>query len=393
VINVVCLTRLVFVLLAASGIAIWPAQPSAASAARAEPPVVLGYYVPYDSTSWLSLQAHADQLDIVAAQWVTVDGCGNIGSRDDQTLKQFAKNRSLKVLPSLLTLSSWLNHQVLTDEATAANAVDQIVSYTVAEDYDGFDLDLEGVDPADRDALSAFVASVGEALHANGKLLTLAIPPKDRDVTVGWAGAYDYAALGAQADLITIMAYEYRGPFSGPGSVAPFDWVQRVTRFATNQISSEKVLLGLAFYGYDWNTTSGSARSIGFAQFAALAARYQAEVSFDAAQRSLTFEYEGAAGEPPPGVAAQTRPNHVITVRNPPRCGLQPPPAPPPAARPPAPPADTPQAHAVWLEDSTSAAARLDLATAYHTGGVATWRLGLEDPNVWEVFKSWVSRD
>jgi len=128
-----------------------------------------------------------------------------------------------------------------------ANALDQIVSYTVAEDYDGFDLDLEGVDPADRDALTAFVASAGDALHANGKLLTLAIPPKERDVTVGWAGAYDYAALGAQADLVTIMAYEYRGPFSGPGSVAPFDWVQRVTRFATSQIPPDKVLLGLAF--------------------------------------------------------------------------------------------------------------------------------------------------
>lgn len=362
----------------------------------AEPPgpggLLLGYYVPYDATSWVSLQAHADQLDVVAAQWVTIDGCGNIGSRDDQTLKRFVRDHNLKILPSLLTLSGWLNHQVLTDEQTAATAVDQIVSYTLAEDYDGFDLDLEGVDPADRDALSAFVGSLGEALHANGKLLTLAIPPKERDVTVGWAGAYDYAALGAPADLITIMAYEYRGPFSGPGSVAPFDWVQRVARFATKQIPSEKVLLGLAFYGYDWNTTSGSARSIGFAQFAALADRYQAEVSFDPAQRSLTFDYEGAAGEPPPGVAAQTRLNHAITVRNPPPCDLQPPPAPPPPPRPPAPPAGTPQAHAVWLEDSTSAAARLDIATASHTRGVATWRLGLEDPNVWDVFKSWSGR-
>src|SRR6266516_6546066 len=40
--------------------------------------LLVGYYVPYDSTSWVSLQAHADQLDIVAAQWVTIDGCCNL---------------------------------------------------------------------------------------------------------------------------------------------------------------------------------------------------------------------------------------------------------------------------------------------------------------------------
>jgi spore germination protein YaaH len=233
---------------------------------------------------------------------------------------------------------------------------------------------------------------VAEALHANDKLLTLAIPAKERDVTVGWAGAYDYAALGAQSDLVTIMAYEYRGPFSGPGSVAPFDWVQRVARFASSQIPPEKVLLGLAFYGYDWNTTSGGTRSIGYPQFAALAERYAAPVSFDPAQRSLTFEYEGTAGEPTPGVAPPARPNHVITVRNAPRCDVQPPPAPPPPPRPPAPQAGTPQAHAVWLEDAASAAARLDLAAMYRTGGVAAWRLGLEDPNVWDVFRSWFDR-
>jgi spore germination protein YaaH len=28
----------------------------------------------------------------------------------------------------------------------------------------------------------------------------------------------------------------------------------------------------------------------------------------------------------------------------------------------------------------------------YRTGGVAAWRLGLEDPNVWDVFRSWFDR-
>ena len=203
--------------------------------------------------------------------------------------------------------------------------------------------------------------------------------------------------LGAAADLVTIMAYEYRGPFRGPGSVAPYPWVQRVARFATSQIPPTKVLLGLAFYGYDWNTSSGVARSIGYPQFAALADHYGAEVGFDAEQQSLSFVYEGLSGEPLPPAAAQplaTGPvlplaAHAITSRQPPPCDVVPPPPPPPAPRPPALPAGVPQSHEVWLEDSTSAAARLGLADAFHIHGVATWRLGLEDPAVWPLFDQW----
>ena len=49
------------------------------------------------------------------------------------------------------------------------------------------------------------------------------------------------------------------------------------------------------------------------------------------------------------------------------------------------------QDHEVWLEESASAAARLALADRYGVGGVATWRLGLEDPQVWPLFRQWRS--
>jgi spore germination protein YaaH len=328
---------------------------------------------------------------MVAAQWVTVDACGNLGSRDDQTLKQLAQARGIRVLPSLLTLSGWLNHRLLTEDEVTQQTIDQIVAYTLAEDYPGFDVDLEAVDPADRDAFTSFVARTSLALHEQGKLLTLALPAKDRDVTVGWAGAYDYAALGAAADFVTIMAYEYRGPFSGPGSVAPFDWVEHVLGFATRQIAPEKLLLGLAFYGYDWNLTSGGARSMGYPEALGLAERYSVDVGFDTAEQSATFSYTGMAGDPtdllrPP----LAQPRHQVTVRDPSACDVAVPPSPVPT-RAPTPRANTPQVHEVWVEDSASTAARLALASRYGVRGVASWRLGLEDEGVWPAFEAWRS--
>src|SRR6266571_4740707 len=77
----------------------------AAAAQQSEPRLVLGYYVPDDPASWASLAEHVDHLDMVAAQWVSIDACANLASRDDQTLKRLAQQHHVKVLPSLLTLS------------------------------------------------------------------------------------------------------------------------------------------------------------------------------------------------------------------------------------------------------------------------------------------------
>jgi spore germination protein YaaH len=370
---------------------LWPSSASLAQphASLARDGLVLGYYVPYDPTSWASLEAHPGQLDLVAAQWATIDGCGGLTSRDDQTLKQFARDHGLKVEPSLFTASAWLNHRILTDSDARSAALQNIANYVSDEGYDGFDLDLEGIAGADRDALTAFVNDLAANLHARGKLLTLALPAKDHDANSGWAGAFDYAALGPQADLVTIMAYEYRGTFSGPGSVAPYAWVARVADFARQQIANDKVLLGLAFYGYDWNTTSGRALALGFPRFLTLAQHEQAAPGFDAEQQSLTFTYTADASDEVPPSPTAPRPQHEITTRTSPACDATPPQA-APAPRPsPTPQAGTPQSHEVWIEDSASAAARIGLVDARNLRGIGAWRLGFEDPNLWPLLDQW----
>jgi spore germination protein len=374
-----------------------PATPSAAPATAtvAVPTprpksknVVLGYYVPYDSTSWQSLQAHADSLDYVAAQWVTVDYCGGLTSRDDRTLVAFAREHGITVLPSLLTSSPELNHELLADPATTRHFREQIVEYVVDEGYAGIDLDLEGIDQADREAYSDFVAGLAAALHREGKLLVLATPAKTSDVRTGWAGPYDYAAIGQQADLILLMAYEFSWPASPPGSIAPRGWVDKVAAYATSQIPAEKVLLGIAFYGYDWNVTSGApAKSVVYPQAALTAQQFGETIGHDTASGSATFSYTLAPDEQRPAAPTAPALQHEISVRKPARCG--PPPGPTPTPSPPTPtPSPTPlpskpQGHEVWIEDAASVGNHLDTARRYDLAGIGTWRLGQEDPAVW----------
>jgi spore germination protein YaaH len=365
------------------------AIPHSASSAAPDQRTVVAYYVPWDSRSWYALEANPGAIDLVAAQWMSVDPCGGISSQDDQTLKQFARGRGISVFPTLVTFSGWLNHRLLTEPDIRERLLRAIVDYVVAEDYEGFDLDLEGVEPGDRAAYTAFVESLASALHERGKRLSLALGPKPRDLTTGWSGAYDYAALGQHADLITIMTYEYSGPWGDPGPIAPAPWVDDVIAFATSQIPPEKVLLGVAHYGYDWNTVTGQARPLGYLEAAATAERYGLSIGLDGKTQSGTFSYQAPAGaaaaSPPRAPAIQ----HAITARTSTGCDVaQPPPQPTRTPRPSSPPG-TPEDHVVWIEESASARARLQIAQKYGTGGIGMWRLGQDDPALWPILNEW----
>lgn len=367
-----------------------PAPPTATPRAEAKR-AFLGYYVPYDPSSWATLEQHAASLDYVALQVASLDYCGNVSSRDDRTLLAFARARGLPVLASVFTSSGPLNHSVLTNPSSTNNAVAQLVSYVVEAGYDGLDIDLEGVPAEDRAALTSFVARLSAALRERGKIVTMAVPAKTREVTTGWAGAYDYAALAPHLDLVVVMSYAYTTSSSAPGSTAPYDWVDRVAAYVASQFPPEKVLLGVAFYGYDWNTTSGGrARALRYPQAEALATAYGATIALDPATRSATFAYTAKAGDGLPYEESLPPLSHEIVVRQAPACPLTPPtPTPVPRTPTPSPTPAGPQAHVVWLENAASVAARLGIADRHGLRGVAAWRLGHEDPAVWPVVAEW----
>ena len=348
--------------------------------------------MPYDSSSWQSLVAQADLLDYVSLQIATLDYCGNVSTRDDRTLLAFAHSRGLKVLASVFTSAEPLNHSILTASGVADNAVRSLVDYVVDAGYDGLDVDFEAVPATDRSALTAFITRLSAAMRAQGKVITMAVPAKGRDVTTGWAGAYDYAALAPSLDLVVLMSYSYTTSSSAPGSTAPYDWVSQVTAYAASQIPPEKVLMGVAFYGYDWNTTSGGrARALRYPQAAAVAAAYGASISLDPKSRSATFTYTALPGDVAPGQESLPALSHDMVDRRPGSCPLGP--APGPTAVPrtptPVPTPSGPQSHVVWLENAASLAARLEIVDRLGVRGLAAWRLGHEDPAVWSTIGEW----
>jgi spore germination protein len=219
----------------------------------------------------------------------------------------------------------------------AKRQVAQIVSLAETNHYAGIDLDYENLQAGDRQAFTAFVTSLAAALHAKGKILSVALFAKTTNA--GYAPrnvAQDYAAIGKVADQVRLMAYDYHWPTSPPGPIAPIGWVRDVIKYAKTQIPASKIVLGVPEYGYDWS--GGHAIAIGWLQALRLSRQYHVQSHYDASSQSPWFSY---------------------TVKG--------------------------HKHVVWFENAESSQAKLDVARGSGIGGVYLWMYGYVDPGSWSV--------
>lgn len=306
-------------------------------------PLRVAYYFPPDPASFVSLRTNVSRLDVVAPHWLVIDEDGQVHSSEPPEAASFLRSAGATVLPSVALRNREAGHRIVTEPAVAAFATEQLL--VAVATWHGLALDFEGLDPGDRQATSAFINTLGDAVRAAGKLFLVALPAKTSDVRTGWSGAYEYAAIAKAADLYLVMAYGYTSSASAtPGSTAPLPWVDASLAFAAAQIPRDRLLLGVAFYGYDWNLTRGPpARALRFNDTLEVVGRTGAIPAFDAPIGSATFQYESSG-----------------------------------------------EAHEVWYEDARALAARLELVAQYGLRGVGAWRLGQEDPAAWEVWDAYL---
>ncbi|TAK30017.1 MAG: peptidoglycan hydrolase [Chloroflexota bacterium] len=307
-------------------------------------PIRWGYYVDYARSSWETLQAHVGDLDMVSAYYYKIDGAGQISGEDDSRATALVKSAGIPLLPMIQNSDRYDQFSpVLQDPTLRRQTIDDLTALVVNRGYDGIHIDFEALNGADRPFLTRFMAELAERLRPRGKLVTMALGAKPREMTSGWAGAYDYAGLAPYLDYAVIMAYDYSTGTGRPGSTSPIEWVLQVADYAASQIPPNKLLLGLALWAYDWNamTTTDPAESMSYTDAAALLAQTGATGGYSDIDQSAWLQYtrDGA-----------------------PRI--------------------------VWYESRRSVESKMNAALRRGLAGVAIWRLGHEDPEIWPVFKA-----
>ncbi|MDA8146556.1 MAG: glycosyl hydrolase family 18 protein [Thermaerobacter sp.] len=298
--------------------------------------LLLGYYAGWaGSGSAASFARHAAQLQQVSPYWFSLAPDGTLVNRGQGEAALVAQAHREHVRVLAMVTNQGGTDRFLRDPADRQRAVANLLAAVRSLGLDGVNVDFEGLGPADRADLTAFVQQLHRLLAARGLSTTVAVGAKTSD---HWyldppGAAYDYAALAQASDGVVIMAYDQHSPGTAPGPVASLAWVRQGVNYALTRVPANKLILGIADYGYDWSS-DGSVHSLSAAQAIALADQEGVPIAWSSAAQEPHFSYTG------------------------PRRNL----------------------HQVWFEDSWSVAFKLRLFRQAGLAGAGLWHLGGEDP-------------
>jgi hypothetical protein len=151
------------------------------------------------------------------------------------------------------------------DSTKRSDFISTLVSFCVSIGFHGVDIDIEGYSDWDSVTTSRFVTlmdELGASLHAEGKKLSVCVPPIWNDATsVGdqWDGldsqalyelAYE-AFNGASVDYVCVMAYDYQWDWGSQKPVAPIGWIEDIVAWAKLKIEDHsRIVIGINSYGY-----------------------------------------------------------------------------------------------------------------------------------------------
>jgi len=234
-----------------------------------------------------------------------------------------------------------LVHSLLSNKAMRKKLVNNIYTLLDKNDYKGLCIDLESLNPEDRNNLNLFVKELSEKLHRSKMQVLMAMPPKEADHIPQFYDAYDYNTLGKYVDKMFLMTYNWHWPNSSSGPIAPLNEVRKTLNYAVSVVPKSKLLLGIPQYAYDWPVTGEKRKGVAYSTQNAIKMykKYESEVYFDRDTLSPAFRYTDKDG--------------II--------------------------------HDVWFEDPRSLLAKFHLVKDYALAGLGCWHLGITTPQTEEI--------
>ncbi|MDQ0483449.1 LysM peptidoglycan-binding domain-containing protein [Guptibacillus hwajinpoensis] len=325
---------------------------------------IIGYYtleegpsLPSSYKSFVSNRPELSQLAlflfrISESNPTTIEKFGKFSNREIEKLVQLAHDQNIKVMPVVHNLlykkgdtepSKKVVQTLVSSEenrrAFALNLVKLIEKYN----FDGVDIDIEDVYIEDSEKLSLLYKAIGEELHKKGYFFSASVPSRASDEPVNpFSDPFDYAEIGKHVDQFIVMLYnEFGWPGSPAGPAVTAGWMEKVMTYAKTRIPPEKLVSAISVFGFDFNLDEDKSTYVTYDMAMKLKKKYKAEVQFNEERKTPFFTYEDEEGNK----------------------------------------------HEVWFENEQSIEAKTRLADELGVQGVALWRLGMEDPAIWSMFK------
>ena len=299
-----------------------------------------GFTGPWDKRSDVSVERHGSSLARVITGWIALDTTSFLPVQlyNDSIGKEPAlAARSMALITSYN--GSRFHPEVVRGlggdaQATGVTA-GAIASLVDSARYHGVVIDFEGMTPNDLDQLLAFTRAVADSVRAHGvTTVVIAVPAGD-------TAAYPAALLLESADLIMPMLYDQHWSASPPGPIASPEWVTRNLGTRVAEVGAARIVAAFPLYGYRWRKTAETE-----------------VVSFDDARRLTTM-------------------TNTLLVRDNVSSTLH---------------ATSPEGWDLWISDRVLLETLVRGARQLGVRTFALWRLGLEDPAVWDFIDPQRSR-
>ena len=306
------------------------------------------FYVTWNPQSFYSLRNNISKINLVIPEWFFLDPktdtlIGNIDTRGLAVMKQ----SGVKIMP---ILSNNVNKafrgdivkRILNSPSKKQRLINDVIRILSANNFYGINVDFEELDQNNDEPLIAFQKELYERLHEKGFVVTQDVIPFNDD--------YNFPELAKYNDYIFLMAYDQFNDATGPGPVSSQKWIEAAVDQAAKNIPSQKLILCMAAYGYDWvhgTPDKDTVSTVSFQDALTTARESEGKIDFDNDNYNLFYNYYD----------------------------------------------DEDVVHHVYFTDAATNFNTLRFATEYNLSGVAIWRLGTEDSRLWNFYNKDMTKE
>ncbi len=305
-------------------------------------PLFASYVINTGQASFDSLKAHAGLFNLVIGDWLHLDSKDGLVREDNQEKQKeilgYIKtaNKQAKVFAMLNNYSrGWQidnTKEMLASSDARAKVVAFVSKYLKENNLDGVSLDFEQVPQISQKDYGTFLLELTKEVHLLNKEVSVHVPADD--------ASWDYAGIAKIVDSVVLMIYDEHFSITESGAIASLSWTESVLRKRTAEIPAAKLIVGMGNYAYDW-IEGAKGSSITYSRALALAKEHGQRLETDPVSQNNFFKYT-----------------------------------------------ENGKQHAVWVLDEYSVAMQKRAAAKYAPLGYALYRLGSEDPQVWQTFVS-----
>ncbi len=193
------------------------------------------------------------------------------------TLRAKSKELNVRFMPTVMWANADAIHDVLSNPEKRAEHIRGIVSQVYGRGFEGIDIDYEGKYAKTRPYFSLFLKELSTAMgfdkwimctiEARTPLDSRYSSPESIPKDIEYAN--DFVEINKYCDQVRVMAYDqgrYDLKLNDANTdpyipVADSKWVEKVMRLTMQDIDKNKLLIGVATYGYEYDmfpSTDGS---------------------------------------------------------------------------------------------------------------------------------------